>query len=136
HTAIEDGLVRAFVEPRNVFFANNEQNIVLFEGKEPNMNWHAYADAIFQMAGPCNVTTILFPGSVASTVPHTRAPRFHSSVSDSMLKPWMEEHGMLFSNYEGPASFVTYLLVECRKRDISMATMVAEIPAYVQGRNP
>lgn len=136
HTAIEDGLVTEFIEPRNVFFASATQNVVLFEGKEPNMNWKAYADAIFDMAKRCNVTTILFPGSVASTVPHTRAPRFHSSVSDAMLKPWIEEHGMHFSNYEGPASFVTYLLVECRKRDISMATMVAEIPAYVQGRNP
>ena len=136
HTAIEDGLITEYLEPQNRFLANDAANIVLFEGKEPNINWKAYADGIFEMARICNVSTILFAGSVAGTVPHTRPPRYHASVSDAMLKPWIEEQGVSFSNYVGPASFVTYLMVECRKRDISMATLVAEIPAYVQGRNP
>lgn len=136
HTAIEDGLVTEFVEPKNTFYASEAHNIILFEGKEPNIHWKAYADALFEMAAQCNVSTILFAGSVASTVPHTRPPRFHSSLSEDRLKPWVEANGMHFSNYEGPASFVTYLLVESQRRNVGMATMVAEIPAYVQGRNP
>ena len=135
HATIEDGLIESYVEPRNRFFVNESANLIVFEGKEPNIHWKDYADAIFEVVRACNVTTLIFAGSVAGTVPHTRPPRFHSTVSDADLKPWIEEQGIMFSDYEGPASFVTYLLVECRKRDISMATLVAEIPAYVQGRN-
>jgi predicted ATP-grasp superfamily ATP-dependent carboligase len=135
YTEIEDGIVTVYDEPQNIFYADETSNTLLFEGKEPNIAWKAYADAIFEMAGICNVTTILFAGSVAGTVPHTRPPRFHSTVSDPALKPWLEEHGVGFSNYKGPASFITYLQTECRRRGIQMASLVAEIPAYVQGRN-
>ena len=43
---------------------------------------------------------------------------------------------MKFSNYEGPASIVSYLTKLAQEKAIKMATLVAEIPAYVQGRNP
>jgi proteasome assembly chaperone (PAC2) family protein len=40
------------------------------------------------------------------------------------------------TEYEGPASFSTYLLEESTKRGLRMATLVAEIPAYIEGPNP
>jgi proteasome assembly chaperone (PAC2) family protein len=41
-----------------------------------------------------------------------------------------------FSDYEGPASIVTYLTAGCGKRDLNMVSLVATVPAYVQGSNP
>ena len=43
---------------------------------------------------------------------------------------------MKFTDYEGPASIVTYLTSQAKKRDLSMASLVATVPAYVQGNNP
>ncbi|MHC4718752.1 MAG: PAC2 family protein [Planctomycetota bacterium] len=77
-----------------------------------------------------------FIGSVAGLVPHTREPRLYSSVSDAALKDELGQYAIRFSNYQGPASVVTYLMREAAARGIPMATLVAEIPAYVEGRNP
>jgi len=82
------------------------------------------------------VTMIYFIGSVAGLVPHTREPRLFSSVSDAKLKENLQHYGIKFSDYEGPASFITYLTTSCAEQDLSMATLVATVPAYVQGNNP
>lgn len=136
HTRIEDGLITSYVPPSNTFYASRKANLVLFEGKEPNFHWGDYADCLFTVASELGAERIYFIGSVAGVVPHTREPRLFSSVSDEALKGELESYGVRFSGYEGPASVATYLTVAARERGIGMATLVGEIPAYVQGRNP
>jgi len=135
HTRIEEGLVTTYEEPSNTFFCSAEHNLVLFTGKEPNIGWREYADCILSLAMDLNVTMIYFVGSVAGLVPHTRDPRFYGSVSDEHLKPLLQQYSLRPSDYEGPASIVTGLTVLARERGLGMLTLVAEIPAYLQGRN-
>lgn len=135
HTKIEDGLITTFRGPRNRFFYSGAHNLILFAGREPNLKWSEFGGCIFSLASQFNVSMIYFIGSVAGLVPHTRQPRLSASVSDESLKPTLEAAGVRFSNYEGPASVVTYLTRLAAKRQIPMASLVAEIPAYVQGRN-
>ncbi len=135
HTDIKDGLITAYQEPTNTFFCSNEHNLLLFSGKEPNLRWKEYADCVLSTAVEFNVRTIFFIGSVAGLVPHSRDPEFHGSVSDESLKPFLQQHGIKFSNYRGPASLVTFLMLLARQNGLQMATIVAEIPAYVEGRN-
>ena len=56
-------------------------------------------------------------------------------MSEERLKPLLHKHGLRPSNYEGPASIVTYMTVLARQKGLEMATLVAEIPPYVEGRN-
>ncbi len=132
---IEDGIVREFSEPRNVFYYDLQHNLILFSGKEPNLRWREFADLVFAVASQFNVVMVSFVGSVAGLVPHTRDPRIFSSVSDENLAPWIRRWGLTPSNYEGPASFVTYLTTQARRHDVQLASLVAEIPMYVQGKN-
>ncbi len=136
HGQIEDGLVTAFEIPENVFWCAPEQNPVLFSGKEPNMRWKAFADCVFSVVEKMNVTSIYFVGSVAGMATHTREPRIMCGASTPKLRDAMKSFGMRLSNYEGPVSMVTYLITEARRRKIDMLLFVAEIPAYVEGRNP
>ena len=136
HTRIRDGLVELCDMPRNTFFLDEENDLILFAGKEPNLRWAEYADCIFSLCHQFDVKTIYFIGSVAGLVPHTRQPRFSCSVSDEELKEKMNRYGVRLSNYEGPASIVTHLTVRAKQEQVSMTTFVAEIPAYVQGHNP
>src|SRR5258705_10667507 len=39
-------------------------------------------------------------------------------------------------NYEGPGSFATYLWTRSPDAGIEIASLVAEIPGYLDGRNP
>jgi proteasome assembly chaperone (PAC2) family protein len=136
HTKIKDGLIEAYQRPTDAFFYSTEHNLILFSGKEPHLQWEEFADCIFSLCTEFGVKEIYFIGSVAGLVPHSRDPRIHCTVSDVKFKPILEQYGVKFSDYEGPASIITYLSVNAANYDVSMATLVALIPAYVQGRNP
>lgn len=136
HTRIEDGLIEAYETGTNEFFCDEKNNLILFLGKEPNLQWHEFADCIFSLCKNFDVKMLYFIGSVSGLVPHTREPMFSCSVSDAELKETFEHYGVKFTNYEGPASIVTYLTNNAGKWGLSMASLVATVPAYVHGNNP
>jgi len=132
---IEDGLVKEVESPSNLFYGAIRENLVVFSGKEPNLRWGDYADCLFEAVAQFNIARVFFVGTVAGLVPHTREPRIFASASDRETLAHMRRHGCLGSNYEGPGSFVTSLTARAAERGLSLGTLVAEVPAYVQGRN-
>lgn len=136
HCRIQEGQVRAFDFPENLFFCDPDKDLILFLGKEPNLAWEDYSDCVFQLCADFGVKTIYFIGSVSGLVPHTRDPHLSCSVSSGQMKTVFEQYGIGFSDYEGPASIVTYLTTHARDHDIDMVSLVATVPAYVQGNNP
>jgi len=136
HTKIKDGEIFSYETPANVFFCSERDNLIMFLGKEPNLRWEEYSDCILSLCEEFDVKMIYFIGSVAGLVPHTREPRLFCSVSAPRLKDTFRHYGVSFSNYEGPASVVTHLTARCARRGLNMISLVATIPAYVQGNNP
>lgn len=136
HTKIKNGLIRRCEFPINAFYYSEKSNLILLSGKEPNLNWEEFADCIFSLCSELGVKMIYFIGSVAGLVPHTREPRFLCSVSNPNLKETIQHYGVKFTDYEGPASIVTYLTAGANKQGLSMVSFVATVPAYVQGNNP
>ncbi len=136
HIQITDGLITEYQTPINVFFHAPEHKLLLFHGKEPNLRWKRFSKIIFEVAQQCRVRRIYFIGSVAGLVPHTREPRITASYSSLQLKEEMTSFNLLPVNYEGPASIVNELMIAATRDHVEMINLVAEIPAYVQGRNP
>ena len=136
HTKISNGLIENLDIPKNNFYVSEQSDLILFLGKEPSLNWEEFADCIFSVCEDFGVKTIYFIGSVAGLVPHTREPRLFCSVSNAKLIERFKHFGVNFTNYEGPASIVTYLTATCEQRGLNMVSLVATIPAYVQGNNP
>lgn len=133
---IEDGLVKSFMRADNSFYASTEENLILFVGQEPNINWKKYAECVFTLCSEYHIRQIYFIGSVAGLVPHTREPKIFCSVSSEKLKDQYHQLGIGFSNYQGPAGIVTYLVKTAQERNIDMTSFVATVPIYIQGRNP
>ncbi len=131
-----DGVVESLELPGNTFWADESANIAFFIGKEPNVNWPLFAECLFEVARRIGIKRIIFMGSFGGSVPHTREPRLYGSVSEERLRPLLEEHGLRPSNYEGPGSFASYLLVLSPQHEIEMLSIAAEIPGYLQGLNP
>lgn len=100
------------------------------------MNWVDFADCIFAFCRQFNVKSVYLIGSVAGLVPHTRDPMLFCSVSDAQMKPRFEGYGIKFSDYEGPASITTYLTTRAKEHEVEVVSIVAAVPAYVQGANP
>jgi proteasome assembly chaperone (PAC2) family protein len=136
HARIKDGLIESFDFPQNTFFADEQNDLILFLGNEPNLQWNVYVDCIFLLCREFGIKTVYFIGSVAGLVPHTREPRLFCSISDAKLKETLRRYGLNFTNYEGPASIITLLTAGSKQQNLEMVSLVATIPAYVQGNNP
>ena len=136
HVKYRKGLVKTFDVPANDFHADVAANLAFFVGKEPNLNWAAFAECIFEVVKRLGVKRIIFMGSFGGTVPHTREPRLFGSVSEKPLLPLLKQHALRPTDYEGPGSFATYLLALSPKHGVEMLSLAAEIPGYLQGANP
>jgi proteasome assembly chaperone (PAC2) family protein len=136
HIKIENGLVASLDMPKNTFYCHTPANLVLFVGKEPNLRWPTFGTAVVALAHQVGVRRILFVGSFGGAVPHTREPRLYVTCSDANLLPEMEQYGLRRTGYEGPGSFTSYLLTRAPAEGLEMTSLVAEIPGYLQGRNP
>jgi proteasome assembly chaperone (PAC2) family protein len=130
------GVTVEFDFPANAFYCSTEHNLILFTGKEPNLRWREFGDCVFTLAKATGVRRVYFVGSFGGTVPHTREPRLFASVSDKKLRPKLRKYGVQFTDYEGPASFSSYLLNRAGEHDLQMINFAAEIPAYIDGVNP
>lgn len=136
HITVEDGQLTEIDLPTNVFYACEARRLVLFVGHEPNLRWPTFGRCVFEVAERCDVQRILFVGSYAGAVPHTREPRLYCSASTAALRNELRQYDVRPTDYEGPGSFTTFLLSRSAERGVAMASLVAEIPAYIQGRNP
>lgn len=134
-SVIEGGLLEDFEEPLARFTHDLSRNIILFTAREPNCQWRRFSECLFQITAQFNVEEIFFVGSITGSVPHTRRPRFFGAANEPDLLQRLDALGLRPVNYEGPASFATYLMREAALRHIPMLSIVAEIPAYVEGRN-
>lgn len=133
---IEDGVVKSIEMPRNTFYVAEEANLVLFEGKEPNLRWRTFGDCIVALAHQIGVRRILFVGSFGGAVPHTRQPRLFVTCSDAALLAEMEQYATRRSGYAGPGAFTSYLMTQAESAGLEMVSLAAEIPSYLQGTNP
>jgi len=133
---IEEGVITSIEMPSSTFYYRDPNDVVLFVGKEPNLNWRAFGECIFRLTHQVGISRILFVGSFGGPVPHTRQPRLYVTCSSSELVPEMEQYGVRRSGYEGPGSFTSYLMTRAEHEGIEMVSLVAEIPGYLQGVNP
>ena len=92
HIQIEDGIVKKFETSRNRFYANEQRKIAFFVGKEPNLNWREFGQCVFDFASEMEISSIYFVGSFAGSVPHTREPRLHVSVSNPRLREKLKRY--------------------------------------------
>lgn len=134
--SVEKGMIQELSFVQNEFYHVPDSNLVFFLGQEPNMKWDLYAQAIFSFCRQNNIERILFLGSLKGYAPHTREPRFFFIASDQPLRDELLEMGIHATDYDGPASIVTYLTHRARSEGIAMAALFAEIPAYIEGYNP
>jgi proteasome assembly chaperone (PAC2) family protein len=133
---IREGLIEGVDFPRNHFFHNQAHDLILFLGREPNLQWESYADCIIELCQRFGANRLYSVGSVSSLVPHTRDPRLFCAASSEELKERFQHFGVRFTDYEGPASIITYITSRCSDAGLEMVSLVATIPAYVQGGNP
>ena len=136
YVEIQEGRLISYESIKNHFFASSDHRLMILRGSEPHMQWEDYADAIFSLVDTFGVAEIYFVGSVAGLVPHSREPRIMVSSSQNALRDRWKDYHVKFTNYAGPGSIANLVMARSMERDLPMSCVVAELPAYVHGRNP
>lgn len=136
HIEVAEGRLDRIEMPDNVFYADERTKLLCFVGQEPNLHWRAFADCLFELAAEAGIARIVFVGSYAGAVPHTREPRLYAAASNPDRLESLLDYDVRPAEYEGPGSFSSYLLSRVEEEGLEMINLVAEIPAYIQGRNP
>jgi proteasome assembly chaperone (PAC2) family protein len=136
HVKIAQGKILALDMPTNEFYCHEPARLALFLGKEPHLRWRTFGDALVRLAEQVRLRRILFVGSFGGSVPHTREPRLFITCSDDDVLAEMRQYGLPRTDYEGPGSFTSYLLTRGPAAGLEVVSLVAEIPGYLQGRNP
>lgn len=134
--AIRDGRVESLTYPTNDlhYWRNpgDSGDLILLSGIEPHLHWKRYVDTTLALAADQGVTALFSLGGLYDNVPHTRPVRISGVVEDAELRARLADLGVAFSEYEGPSSMHTTLLVECRARKIPTASLWGHCPSYAQ----
>lgn len=134
HISIQDGLLKEHRFPQNQFFygvnPNADNDLILFLGTEPNLNWEEYATTILGVAKDFSVVRIYLLGGVLDKTPHTKEPGVSCTCSSPELKEEMRKYGVQFGTYEGPGSFSTTMLYFCQTRRMPMVSLSARATYY------
>ncbi|MBN2186176.1 MAG: PAC2 family protein [Dehalococcoidia bacterium] len=142
---IEDGVLKEHHFPQNQFFywvnPNADNDLILFLGTEPNLNWEEYSDAILGVVEEFAVSRIYLLGGVLDKIPYTKEPRVSCLCSSDQLKEEMQKYSMQLLNYEGPGRWGTALLYTCQKKGFQMACVTVAVSYYPEfnviiSRNP
>jgi len=131
---IEDGILREHHYPQNEFWywinPVGENDLILFLGTEPNLNWEEYAQAILSVAEKFAVSRVYSLGGILDRTPHTKEPNVSCLCSSQELREEMQQYGLQFTNYEGPGSFGTTLLHLCQEKGLPTVTLIARATYY------
>jgi len=138
-TDIEDGLVKTLSVPSTTFWfhkkGNSAHDLIISLGMEPELGWNKYVELVLDLAQEFGVERIYTIGGTYDRVPHTIEPIITSVVNDPSLRTEMREYGIEFTNYKGPSSIHTMLLVSAGKRALKAASLWGHAPHYVQVPN-
>ena len=136
---IEHGVMQPLSMPLNRFYywinPGGERDLILFTGIEPQMKWHAYVEAIADLAGYYNVHRLYSIGGLYDRIPHTRETRISGLVNNTELLEVLESYQIEPSNSQGPSSIHGLLLSVFAIRRIHALSLWGHVPFYIRAES-
>lgn len=127
---------RALEWPSNEFFAwrnpDGERDLVILQGREPNLNWREYVEIVLGLSKRLDVTQVIVLGGTYDAVSHRGQVSMSGHATSPEMRERLEEFGISASAYEGPSSVQSALLEACRERNIRAASLWGHAPHYVR----
>ncbi|MFC1953216.1 PAC2 family protein [Chloroflexota bacterium] len=131
---MQDGVIEESRFPKNEFYyalnPASDHDIILFLGTEPSLNWEEYADTVVNLASDLGVYQFCTFGGIMDRSPYTREPRTSCTCTSAKVRNEMEKYNVIFSRWEGPASFNLMLLHTCMKKGLDGISLTVRAPYY------
>ncbi len=133
---IEDGVCRSLRWPTIRFTAlerpNDERDLVVVSGPEPNFYWKTVARSIAALLGEIGVEEVILVGAYVGAVSHKDPVRLSGVGSDAVS---VVRSGLDSATYEGPTGIISAVQGACMESGIRSLSMWAPTPPYLGG-NP
>ena len=132
---IEEGLMKelAFAKSELYLWRDEGQrfSLLIFSGVEPSFKWEEFAEKILELCRAMSVQRMYLVGGVLDMVPHTRKPKISAVVNMERLKLEAKIHGFLLSNYVGPASIHSSLMLKARENNLEAISVWGHASNYI-----
>jgi proteasome assembly chaperone (PAC2) family protein len=137
---VEGGSLKALSFPAHEFFywkrKKREHDLILLLGSEPHLRWLHFCQALLETAKGLGVVRVITLGGLFDRLPHTREPRITGVVNRARLKEGLGRLGIELTDYRGPSSFYSTLLVACARRRMDALSIWGHVPHYISVANP
>jgi proteasome assembly chaperone (PAC2) family protein len=97
-------------------------------GSEPDHAWHAFCEAVVELAEIFEVRLVVGLGAYPTTVPHTRPSRLAASISTPELA---QGRGYIRATIDVPAGIQAAIEKACAANGIPAIGLWAQVPHYV-----
>ncbi|PIF03106.1 MAG: carboxylate--amine ligase [Propionibacterium sp.] len=105
-----------------------DQDLVVFEGPEPNLKWRTFATLILDEITAINPELVVLLGAMLSDSPHSRPLPLSGSSSDQQL---FSRLNLEPNSYEGPSGIVGVLTDTFTSSELSVVSLWISVPHYV-----
>ena len=121
--------------PKNEFTAHrldgDGPDIIVMQGIEPHMSWHAYTAAVLEICTEFNVSGLVTLGGLLAEVSHLRPVRVTGSSDDTELRELLSVEPRRGGGYDGPTGIITVVNNAAREAGLKTASLWASVPHYV-----
>jgi predicted ATP-grasp superfamily ATP-dependent carboligase len=127
---IVDGVYTDLVWPRIELRSGRDADgnaLLVLAGPEPDHEWHAFADAVTELATGFGVRLLVGLGAFPAGVPHTRPSRLAATASTAELA---NQVGVVSGTVEVPAGVVAAIERRFAERGIPAIALWARVPHY------
>lgn len=128
---LTDGEVTSLTWPTIELVAERDPSrapLLYLVGSEPDHAWHAFCEAVVELAERLGVRLVVGLGAYPTTVPHTRPSRLAASLSRPDLG---RDRGYLLATIDVPAGVHAALEKACEANGIPAIGLWAQVPHYV-----
>ena len=135
---IQEGkLVELKYPHRHFYYARQtfSNDLILFYGIEPHLQWTRYADLVLDLAERFDVDQMFTVGGTYDFIPHTYPPLISALFNREDLREKVVQAGLGLTEYKGPISIHTFILEAARKRGLKAVSLWGHAPQYLQTRN-
>ncbi len=111
-------------------------DLIIALAAEPDLKWKSYAELVLDLAEELGVERLFTIGGTYGNVPHSVDPIVTAVLSHKSMNPEMAKRGTGLTEYAGPSSIHTMLVVAARERGLPAVALWGHAPYYVQVPNP
>ncbi len=133
---ISRGLVRSIREPASEFYywrnPSATHDLVLLLAAEPQLRWRRYLRSQLALISSLGVEMVICLGGMFDAVPHSVPPRVTGSATSEAMRERLVEAGVALSDYQGPISIHTPLMLACQQAGVESGSIWGHTPHYVR----